>query len=466
MASLSSQQEIFHVSNRLTFGMTAKDINDINQQGVNNFIKKQLNPKRIDALNFLTAKMNKYKGLNMNVAELFKNYHLPYISPTKNRQGLSPEQAKAWEQTRYDFVQNTQRLKIDKSLTNPDQLNELMTDFWLNHFNIFIDKEPHLQRFITSNYETNAIQPYALGKFRDLLQSTAQHPSMIIYLDNNANVVPNKKTKRGLNENYARELMELHTLGVDGGYTQEDVMSLARILTGWGVINPNTPQNANGFYFHEKLHDYTDKKFLGHTIKGSGIEEVYQVLDILAYHPSTANHISYKLAQFFVADNPPDSLVKKLAKIFLDSQGNIKIVLTNLFDSDEFWDVKYYGNKFKTPYQYVISVMRMSDMQKPNFTPIIASLRDLEMRPYYCVTPDGYKNIQSAWLSSSAMMNRVHFATLIADSKTSNNAQISDNSLMPVVHNFLSNKTLNTVKSVDRKWQTALILGSPEMMYK
>lgn len=466
MASLSSQQEIFHVSNRLTFGMTAKDINNINQQGVNNFIKKQLNPQTVDLQKFLLTTINKYGDLKMTVAEIFKKYHLPYISPTNTREGLSPEEIKIWEQTRYDFVQNTQKLKIDKSFNNPHQLNELMTDFWFNHFNIFIDKEPHLQRFIASNYETNAIQLYALGKFRDLLQSTAQHPSMILYLDSNRNVVQNKKTKRGLNENYARELMELHTLGVDGGYTQEDVMSLTRILTGWGVINKNTPQNANGFYFHEKSHDYSDKKFLGHTIKGSGIEEVYQVFDILAYHPSTANHISYKLAQFFVGDNPPNSLVKKLAKSFIDSQGNIKIVLQNLFDSDEFWDAKYYGNKFKTPYQYIISVMRMSNINKPNFTRIIASLRDLEMRPYYCVTPDGYKNIQSAWLSSSAMMNRIHFATLVADGTISNNSQISDDQLMPLVHNFLSTKTLNTVKNVDRKLQSALILGSPEMMYK
>ncbi|WP_017296382.1 DUF1800 domain-containing protein [Geminocystis herdmanii] len=466
MASLSSQQEIFHVSNRLTFGMTATDINDINQQGVNNFIQKQLNTKTTDLQKYLTAKISQYEGLKMTVAEIFKNYHFPYISPTNNLQGLSPEERKIWQQKRKQFVQNALNLKVDKSVTNSAQLNELMTDFWLNHFSIFIDKEPNLQRFITSNYETNAIQPYALGKFRDLLQSTAQHPSMIIYLDNNRNIVPNPKTKRGLNENYARELMELHTLGVDGGYTQEDVMSLTRILTGWGVINKNTPQNANGFYFHEKLHDYSDKKFLGHTIKGSGIEEVYQVLDILAYHPSTAHHICYKLAQFFVADNPPDSLVKKLAKSFLDSQGNIKIVLQNLFGSDEFWDVKYYANKFKTPYQYVISVMRMSNIKKSNFNPIIASLKDLEMRPYYCVTPDGYKNIQSAWLSPSAMMNRVRFATLVADSKMGNTSQINGEQLIPLIDNFLSKQTLNTVKSVDRKLQSALILGSPEMMYK
>ncbi|MGI0483220.1 DUF1800 domain-containing protein [Geminocystis sp. CENA526] len=459
MASLSSQQEIFHVSNRLTFGMTAKDINSISQQGIDNFIKEQLNSKTSD------VQKQQYEELNFSLLEIFKQYNLNYVSPTKTRKGLSPEKNKLWTNSRIIFLQKTLDFKIDKSINNFHQLNELMTDFWFNHFNIFIDKIPNLQRFIISNYETNAIQPYALGKFRDLLQSTAQHPSMILYLDNNRNVNPNNKGNRGLNENYARELMELHTLGVDGGYTQEDVMSLARILTGWGVINPNTPQNPNGFYFHEKLHDYSDKKFLGHTIKGSGIEEVYQALDILAYHPSTANHISYKLAQFFVADNPPDSLVKKLAKSFMDSQGNIKIVLQNLFNSDEFWDIKYYGNKFKTPYQYVISVLRISNITKPNFSRVITSLRELEMRPYYCVTPDGYKNVKTAWLSPSAMMNRVNFASLVADGKVNNNSPINSNQLIPIVDNFLSTKTLNTVKNVDRKQQSALILGSPEMMY-
>jgi uncharacterized protein (DUF1800 family) len=327
-----------------------------------------------------------------------------------------------------------------------------------------------IQIFLITNYEQKAIQPHALGKFRDLLGATAQHPSMLYYLDNWKNVAAKKqgkKSSRGLNENYARELMELHTLGVNGGYTQDDVINLARILTGWGIMNPKTPQSENGFYFNEKLHDYGDKNFLGHKIKGSGIEEVNQALDILAYHPSTANHISYKLVQFFLADDPPDNLIKKLAKTFLDTKGNIKTVLAKLFDSEEFWDAKYYGNKFKTPYQYVISILRIANIQKPPFNPpIMTALRDLQMRPYYCLTPDGYKNTQDAWLSADGMMKRVNFALRVGEGKLNNKSEINSSELVKTLSNFLSEKTIKAIKNSDKKWQSALILGSPEMMYK
>ncbi len=464
MTSLSSQQEIFHLCNRLTFGMSMEDIDKINKIGVNSHIKEQLNPQSIDITNFLTSDINKYKSLKMNVSQIFNNYQDAYLPKNgkKQKNQLNKERGK--------FLKDTLEFKIYKSINNPRQLEEIMTDFWFNHFNVFINKMGGIQIFLITNYEQKAIQPHALGKFRDLLEATAQHPSMLYYLDNWKNVAAKKqgkKSSRGLNENYARELMELHTLGVNGGYTQDDVINLARILTGWGIMNPKTPQSENGFYFNEKLHDYGDKNFLGHKIKGSGIEEVNQALDILAYHPSTANHISYKLVQFFLADDPPDNLIKKLAKTFLDTKGNIKTVLAKLFDSEEFWDAKYYGNKFKTPYQYVISILRMANIQKPPFNPpIMTALRDLQMRPYYCLTPDGYKNTQDAWLSADGMMKRVNFALRVGEGKLNNKSEINSSELVKTLSNFLSEKTIKAIKDSDKKWQSALILGSPEMMYK
>jgi uncharacterized protein (DUF1800 family) len=469
MNSLSSQQKIFHVSNRLTFGTSMEDIDKINKIGVDSYVAQQLNPKNIELTNLLASNTSKYKVLQMNVLEIFKRYNEKYFAKNGKKEGLSNEEKARIKKIRRNFLDKTLEFKVDKSINNPHQLQEVMTDFWFNHFNVFVDKLPYIQRFLINNYEQKAIQTYSLGKFRDLLQATAEHPSMLYYLDNWQNVAPNpkaKKSSRGLNENYARELMELHTLGVNGGYTQNDVISLARILTGWGVMNPNTPQSENGFYFNEKLHDYEDKVFLGNKIKGSGIKEVYQALDILAYHPSTANHISYKLAQFFVTDNPPNNLVKKLAKTFTDSEGNIKIVLTKLFESEEFWDAKYYGNKFKTPLQYVISTLRIANIKQPPFNSIIATLRDLEMTPYYCVTPNGYKNNQEAWLSPDGMIKRLNFATKISQGRLKDTSTVDGNKLLPKLDNFLSNKTINTVKNSEEKWQSALILGSPEMIYK
>lgn len=469
MTSLSSPKDIFHLSNRLSFGLSIEDVDTINKMGINSYVKQQLNPQTINVTTSYSSKINQYQQLEMNVAQIFKTYHNQYISASNgNKKGLSEEEKKQLNQKRRDFFNDTLTLKIYRSVNNPRQLEEVMTDFWFNHFTVFARKMLNIQPFLINNYEQKAIKPNVFGKFRDLLGATAQHPAMLYYLDNWQNVIPNQKGKksgRGLNENYARELMELHTLGVNGGYTQNDVMSLTRILTGWGIINVNTPQNENGFYFNEKLHDYEDKNFLGYKIKGSGIEEVNQALDILASHPATANHISYKLAQFFVANTPPDSLVKKLAKTFLDTEGNLKIVLTKLFESDEFWDRKYYHNQFKTPYQYVISILRIGDIAPPPINAMITRLRDLEMLPYNCITPDGYKVTKDVWLSPDAMIKRVDFASFVTQEKRKNNKNDSFHILKSLT-DFFSTKTTTTIKNSEPKWQTALIMGSPEMMYK
>ena len=341
-----------------------------------------------------------------------------------------------------------------------------MVDFWFNHFNIFARKG--LVRIWLGNYDQQAIRSNVFGNFRDLLGATASHPAMLFYLDNWLNTSPNSRGVRGrfkgLNENYARELMELHTLGVDGGYTQEDVISLARILTGWGISRNGRRGDGSGFYFDANRHDFSDKVFLGKTIKGSGKDEVEEALDILATHPATARHISYKLAQYFVSDRPPQDLVDSLAKDFLATGGNITAVLNTLFTSKEFLDPQYYGNKFKTPYQYIISIYRSSDTKEPNLRAMYGMLRQLGMPLYGCSTPNGYQNTRNAWLGPDAMMRRISFATAVARGHFNKQKPVDRALLLATLGNNFSARTLNVLNNSKPNLQAPLILGSPEMM--
>jgi uncharacterized protein (DUF1800 family) len=291
---------------------------------------------------------------------------------------------------------------------------------------------------------------------------------MLNYLDNWQNTDPNsKKAKgrfKGINENYARELLELHTLGVDGGYSQKDVMELARILTGWGL--PNNPKRASdedGFYFDRDRHDFTDKVLLGKTIKGRGIEEGEEALDLLASHPSTAKFISYKIAQLFVSDSPPDSIVKKLSQRFLETEGNIAAVLKTLFNSDDFWDTQYYNVKFKSPYRYVTSVMRAIGTVS-NFKPIDGILNQLGMPLYECPTPDGYKNTQDAWLNPDTMIKRSSLSVPLSKGLLQDSKPVDVTRLSQTLEGLLSANTLEVINNNPDNLKAALMLGCPEFM--
>ncbi len=459
MVSLTNEQKIFHLANRTTFGINQETLGQINQLGINEYLRSQLYPQCL----CLVEKEN-FRYLDLTPGQVFER-HYKDKEKRKNK-SLSSEEKKQLNRQRRNFLNDTRAFKYINSINNPNQLQDVMTNFWFNHFNVFVRKHSILQMFLIYNYEQKTIRPLALGKFKDLLTATVYHPSMLYYLDNWKNIKPqsNKKKKRrkGLNENYARELMELHTLGVNGGYTQSDVISLAKILTGLTVINPNTPQNEKGFFFNPKLHDYSDKKFLGQTIKGEGIKEIDRVINILANHPSTANHVSFKLAQYFVADNPPSGLVNKLAQTFTKTQGDIAQVLNQLFQSEEFYDNQYYRQKFKTPYEYVMSVLRLGDISQLKERMISRMLRKLNMLPYNRLTPDGYENTKSAWLSPTSMIDRLDFAMDIAEQ----NKNYGD--IVKVVEDYLSSNTLKAVKqgNLSAFSQTAMILGSPEMMYR
>ncbi len=416
-ASTPTDPKVLHLIDRLSFGPHPGDIERVESMGVERYIQEQLSPDSIPEPQSLTNQLNRLETINLNPEELFTQY-----GPPRRVGGQKPSREAiraARQRSRFILIQATQA-RLLRDIESPRQLQEVMTDFWYNHFNVFAGKG--LDRLWIGAYEAEAIRPYALGHFRQLLAATAQHPAMLYYLDNWQNTAPGSPGARGrfqgLNENYAREVMELHTLGVDGGYTQQDVTALARIFTGWGFLHYGQQADVMyGINFDPKRHDFGDKVFLGHTIKGSGIGEGEQALDILARSPATAHHISYELAQYFVTDQPPPALVERLAQRFLATDGDIREVLNTLFHSPEFQDLTNYGTKFKTPYQYVVSALRATGVEVNNFRPISGTLQQLGMPLYGYLTPDGYKNTQEAWLNPDAMTRRLSFATALASGR-------------------------------------------------
>jgi uncharacterized protein (DUF1800 family) len=308
------------------------------------------------------------------------------------------------------------------------QLQEVMTDFWLNHFNVYLRKNEQMPYYLVS-YERDVIRPRALGKFEDLLEAVAHSPAMMLYLDNAESMGPdslaaerakrsaaqrpgaNKKADAGLNENYARELMELHTLGVNGGYTQADVTQVARVLTGWTV---DRPQFGGDFMFAPMRHEPGTKKVLGTKIKENGEMEGRELLHMLAMRPATAQFLSRKLAIRFVSDNPPQALVDRMAKTYLSSGGDIPSVLKTLFHSAEFWAASDYRAKVKTPLEFVVSAVRASNANVENFQPLMNALRQMGMPLYGCMPPTGYKWDASDWVSTGALVDRMNFALSLA----------------------------------------------------
>jgi uncharacterized protein (DUF1800 family) len=332
------------------------------------------------------------------------------------------------------------------------QLEEVLVDFWFNHFNVFVGKG-QVRQYLTE-YERDSIRPYVLGNFRDMLGATAHSPAMLFYLDNFQSVAPAgapvlaggqprgfdqrrvnvsgrpanvrvntqlkrppqqaQRQQRGLNENYARELMELHTLGVDGGYTQADVVALARILTGWSI---DRPQDGGRFIFHPQQHDAGDKVLLGTKFPaGKGEDEGERALDLLARHPSTAHHIAFQLAQRFVADEPPAALVDRAAKKFLDTKGDLREVTRLIITSPEFFGEAAYRAKVKTPLEFVVSAARAVNANVVNAQPIVQALRaDLGMPLYGCQPPTGYSMTADAWVNTGALINRMNFAVQLVN---------------------------------------------------
>jgi uncharacterized protein (DUF1800 family) len=364
--------------------------------------------------------------------------------------------------------------RLERAIGSPRQLEEVMTDFWFNHFNVCIRKG--LDKVLVGPYEEQAIRPHVLGNFKDIVTATCLHPGMLIYLDNWQNTSPKGPGAhgKGLNENYARELMELHTLGVDGGYTQKDVVELAKVLTGLTIGRPNGRQNQDlqalghyGAVFDSSRHDFTDKILLGQTIKGKGFPEIEEAIDMLCKHPSTAHHIAFQLAQYFVADNPPPKLVDRLARKFSETDGNIRAVMEALLSSPEFWSPAYQQNKFKSPYRYVVSALRVTGSEPNNYVPLVGFLREQGEPIYGCLTPDGYKNTKDAWMNPDALMRRINFATALGTGQLPGiKTEAPDyRSLGAAMCNGkFSAQTIATVAQQPDELRSALLIGSPEFM--
>jgi uncharacterized protein (DUF1800 family) len=455
----SKQDRTLHVLNRLAFGPRPGDFEHVRAVGPERYVHEQLHPESIAIPGDLTERVSQYRTLHMTPIALFTQYQRPIMEARKDAKAESGGDKTAIKGATKDpriqqriVMREAVEARMMRAIEGPRQLQEVMTAFWFNHLNIFAGKG--LDNVWTGAFEETAIRPHTFGKFRTLLGATAHHPAMLFYLDNWQNTAPGsggaKGKFEGINENYARELMELHTLGVNGGYSQADVIALAHILTGWGIPKPGSggggnrrPGGPNGqgaamgglfpfrrmmqrqnfrrqapvdpseFYFDAERHDFSSKTFLGHQIEGGGIDEGERALDILARSPATAKHLSFKLAQYFVADDPPKALVERMAQRYLATDGETRAVLETMFTSAEFWDPRYYGAKFKTPYEYVVSCARATGVPIRNYRPLYGTMQILGMPLYGCQTPNGYANTQDAWLNPDAMMTRLSFATAL-----------------------------------------------------
>ena len=344
-------------------------------------------------------------------------------------------------------VEELAMAKMIRAVYSQRQLQQVLDDFWFNHFNVFAGKGE--DRYYLTAYERDVIEPHALGKFKDLVTATAKSPAMLFYLDNFLSADPRaaerqaelralrqqarpgwnrwphpapaspqaankKKQERGLNENYGRELMELHTLGVDGGYTQKDVTEVARCFTGWTIEKPReNPQ----FKFDERIHDPDLKLVLGKKIHGGGMKDGEEVIDLLAHHPSTARFISTKLARRFVSDNPPPALIARMADTFKSSDGDIRAVLHTMIYSPEFWSRDAYRAKIKTPFEFVASTARALGTDVDTSMPLVQWVARIGQPLYQCQPPTGYSDKAEAWVNTGALLNRLNFSLALAGNK-------------------------------------------------
>ena len=527
---LTEEQRIVHVLNRLGFGARPGDVERVKAMGLENYINQQLNPETIAD----TVAENKVKDLtvlNMTTAELYEKYPQPgRLVRQLQERGLLPKdfvegqenQKNPRENAEYrklidDYykehgLQRPQRILADlhasrilRAVYSERQLQEVMVDFWTNHFNIFAGKGA--DRWLLPAYDRDTIRPYAMGNFSKLLEATAQSPAMLFYLDNFQSVSPNasrprarammnapaQQPRRGINENYARELMELHTLGVDGGYTQKDVQEVARCFTGWTIFQPRGGAAAvnalrgeaarrvpGTFFFNARAHDDGEKIVLGNKIPaGGGFNDGLKVLDILARHPSTAKFIATKLVRHFVADNPPPALVNRVAAVFTKTEGNIRETLKAIFLSNEFNSPEAYRAKVKRPFELAISAIRVLGADTnggPGTHQWIARMGE----PLYGYqAPTGYSDAAETWVNTGALLERMNFGLALASNRipgtrvdfapkeNTDKKKLIDESLRVILSGEVSGTTRETLlKQVEPSDPITkvigLILGTPE----
>src|SRR5687767_5318984 len=529
---LTEEQRIVHVLNRLGFGPRPGDVERIKSIGLENYINQQLAPERI-ADTLAESKTQDLSALKMSTAELYEKYPQPgqlirrmqdrgmlpkELSDAKGDQ-KNPQENPEYRKLIQEFykengLEQPQRIiaqlqasRILRAVYSERQLQEVMVDFWTNHFNVFANKGA--DRWLLPSYDRDTIRPHAMGRFSTLLQATAQSPAMLFYLDNFQSVSPNasrgraqvmmdaplQQPRRGINENYARELMELHTLGVDGGYTQKDVQEVARCFTGWTIFQPRGGAAAvnalrgeaarrvpGTFFFNARAHDDGEKVVLGNKIPaGGGFNDGLKVLDILARHQSTAKFIATKLVRHFVADNPPPALVNRVAAAFTKSDGDIRETLKAIFFSNEFNSPDAYRAKVKRPFELAVSAIRVLGADTnggPGTHQWIARMGE----PLYGYqTPNGYSDTAENWVNTGGLLERMNFGVALAgnripgtrvdltklEGEKTDKRKMIDESLKTILAGEVSAATRETLlKQVDQADPitkvVGLILGTPE----
>jgi uncharacterized protein (DUF1800 family) len=514
---------IVHVLDRMGFGPRPGDVDRVRTMGLQAYVEQQLRPDRLSNEG-VVERLASLETLTLSSREIVEGYILPVQRLRRQQQaqepGASQESAPARNPELVQAARNARVVlddmssqKLLRAVYSQRQLEEVMVDFWFNHFNVFAAKGA--TRGYLTEYERDVIRPHVLGSFRDLLGATAKSPAMLFYLDNWQSAAPAgaattasrergtaagrrmavrrgqilappgrpprspaaaQQAPRGINENYARELMELQTLGVDGGYTQRDVQEVARAFTGWTIERPRL---GGGFRFEPRLHDDGEKSVLGHRIKaGGGESDGEQVLDILARHPSTARFIATKLVRRFVSDTPPPSLVERAAKRFHDTNGDIREVVRTIVTSPEMFAPAAYRAKVKTPFEFIVSAVRATDADVSSAQALAAAVRDLGMPLYLCQPPTGYGDRADAWVNTGALLNRMNFAVALTGNRVRGvrlpgNAVNADAGLARdalvggVLAGDLSPATAATIARAEQAPQAiALVLGSPEFQRK
>src|SRR5437016_9264537 len=465
--AMTDDQRIAHVLSRLTFGARPGDVERVKSIGVDAFIAQQLDADSIDDTGAI-AKLKKLPTLGMATPVIIEQYTppkpavVPSPSPAKASDNVTAPAQKAIAEAPqsanpgmpamqnemqnakkedaggtpalpaakptpppknpYMVITDLQRAKLLRAVYSERQLYEVMVDFWENHFSIFANKDD--DRYLLTSFDRETIRPFVMGRFRDLLGATAHSPAMLYYLDNWRSSVPRPYPAKGdkpagvdggLNENYARELMELHTMGVEGGYTQKDVQEVARCFTGWTIEKPN---QEGLFLYRPGLHDDGEKTVLGHKIlPGGGIGDGERVLDILATHPATARFIATKLARRFISDDPPKSVIDRAAAVFLKTDGSIRETLRGIITSPEFFSTTAFRAKLRSPFEYVAAAMRAMNAETDGDRPVLDLIGRMGQPLFGRITPDGYSDRAEQWLSSGAMVARLNFANALATNR-------------------------------------------------
>lgn len=424
---------IVHLLQRATYGPRPEDIVAALAIGPEAWLDSQLRPDEIDD-SALAIRLEPLDAATLSLAELYEAYPNPRQTRAAMGDVDSLERRRRTREMRQAGFESPRRIgaelaaaRLQRAVYSERQLEAVMTDFWFNRFNVYWGKG--MNRWLVPDYEREAIRPHVFGRFEDLLLATARHPAMLFYLDNWRSVAPDSLRPlnggrgshdlpegAGFNENYARELLELHTLGVDGGYTQADVVAAARALTGWSIaLEGEVPE----FRFRHALHDVGEKRFLGNVLPaGRGIEDGEDVIEILARHPSTARHVARDLSEAFVADDPSPALVDRLARVFLETRGDLREVTRALFTAPEFYAAAVRGVKVKSPFELVASALRLTEAEVSAYNGTSQYLRSAGEDPYGAREPIGYPEAAEAWIDGGAMLQRMNLALALANGET------------------------------------------------